>query len=428
MKSKIFCCQSRFDLPPKWSFIGSLEPKPMPAVRDVCRELEEELTSYFRSRSFTGFERSSKVAVIVDDDTRPTPVNVIAPLLVRALKHLGLDHQKIIFVTALGLHPPMTKSQLRERLGEDITGNFRVVNHNPDQDLEYFGETSGGVEVWVNRLVAEADFKVGIGTLAMHLLGYSGGPKIVMPGVTGRDTAKEFHLTALKSPEARWGRLNGNPFYESMRETAEKVGLDLVVDTIFNSEGEVAKVLAGPPDEVSRRGQSFLDAMFKVKPPQPVDVAIASSHPLDMNLFQGLKAAFAAGHITKDGGTIILVAPCTQGLGPYRDAKGRNMLTLRKEEVIEGMEEGWVNPSEAITPYLLRDLLRKKRIILVTQNLPKSQVEALGLEHSKNIKEALLKAATEEVEANVAILPKGASLFGSSRSSTAKIGKYPTEK
>jgi nickel-dependent lactate racemase len=120
---------------------------------------------------------------------------------------MGVEDRGMTFLIALGLHPPMAERDIEERLGPEILQGFRVFNHDPDRGLDYLGKTSQGIHVWVNELIRKADFRIGIGTMAMHPLGYSGGFKILMSGATGRETTKSFHSMALRSPRARWGRL-----------------------------------------------------------------------------------------------------------------------------------------------------------------------------------------------------------------------------
>jgi nickel-dependent lactate racemase len=247
-----------------------------------------------------------------------------------------------------------------------------------------------------------------------------------MPGIAARETINDFHYLALVEKKSRWGNLESNPMWQDMCEVAHMVYFDVIVNVVYNYKGKIVDILWGEPEEVSKKAKATLDRMYSLELAGIADVAITSSSPLDNCLFQGLKGAFAASHFVKTGGTIILAAPCDQGLGPYTDENGINILQLDRPAILEGMKARRVNPSAAITPYLLRELLEEKKLIVVSDVLTKEELKSIGgIEHAATVYEAIENVISEHRRANVVCLPKGASMLGTSRSTAMTLDLYP---
>ena len=137
-----------------------------------------------------------RVAVLVDDMARPTPVSRILPSILGRLDAAGISDEQVTIVIALGTHRPMTRAEIRNRLGDEVVGRIRVENHDfrDPRKLVYVGDASGGIPVWLNRRVKEADFRIGVGNIVPHgVAGWAGGGKIVYPGVAGEQTVDGFH-------------------------------------------------------------------------------------------------------------------------------------------------------------------------------------------------------------------------------------------
>jgi len=348
-----------------------------------------------------------RVALIVDDATRATPVVRIADLVLRELEKA----EEVEVVMALGLHPPPSKDKVATKLGEELAE--KVMMHNPRGDLVYVGRTVNGTEIYVNRLVAEADVRVAIGTITPHpFAGFSGGPKILLPGVAGEETIKANH-SLLSRPGAALGVMEGNPIYADEAYVASKLPT-YIVNLIPSPSGGYLGAVAGEALKAHREGTSKFMEHYFFKLPEPVDVAITTSHPVNVNLYQAWKGIFAVADAVKPGGTIILATPAYEGMPSEKaETLRRYELPKKTEKEIEAMLDKLPDYVFALIYLKLRMILRGKRLIVVTDNMSEEEVQQLGFEYSPTIEDALKK--TELKKAKVLINPTGAEALIKSR-------------
>lgn len=258
------------------------------------------------------------VSIIVSDHTRAVPTNEFLPVLLNKLSDEGVKKDKIDIVIAEGTHRKSTDEEKALMLGSRILKEYRVHDHNcKAEDLVFIGDTSRETPVEINKIVYEASKRIGTGSIVFHYYaGYGGGRKCVLPGVSGYETIQHnhkfmFHLSATS------GNLQGNPVHLDMVEAAQMLGIDFILNTISNSCNEIVRVCVGDLDQAFNKGIKTVDHMFKVKVKEKVDVAFISAggHPKDINLYQAVKALHNAAAVVRDGGTIVFVAECFNGVG-----------------------------------------------------------------------------------------------------------------
>jgi len=400
-----------FTLPKGWRLVKVAvpreEPKAVDELEAVKSSLQNPVSASLQNMVFQG----ARVTIIVDDKTRPTPTHKILPILLDKLNSLGVSDRNIKIVVALGLHSENSWEELERKLGGEVLSRVEVYNHNPNSNLSYLGETSRGTPVYVNRHVVEADVRIGVGSISPHpAAGYSGGPKIILPGVSGKTTIYKNH-SFFREPSAVIGKLEGNPVFLDEVEAARMARLDFIVNTILDSSGRIMKVFSGDPVEAFRRGVSFFKGIYQVSAPA-VDVSIVSSYPVDIDLFQSFKAAFAASLTTRRGGVIILVSPCSEGVRKehYETVAGLGLHKLNCEELYRAVEEGKLPDYVfGLGYYKLRKMIEGKRMIVVTDGIPGRKLGEMGFEHAKNIEEAFEMAGFREAE--VLVAPYGAKIL-----------------
>ena len=263
------------------------------------------------------------VAISVCDITRPMPSRTLLPVLLDELAHL--PDARIVILIATGTHRPNARGELVEMLGEDIVDRYRVVNHSAfdEAGLAYLGEVQPRVPVWLNRIWVEADFRITTGFVEPHFFaGFSGGPKLVAPGLAGFKTTMRLHdAEMIGSPQARWGVTEGNPIHDAIRRIAAHVGVQFSVDVAINRDRQITSVAAGElfavhaalADRVKRSAMQPFDAPFDVV------VTTNSGYPLDQNLYQTVKGLSAAAQVVKPGGAIVCAAECADGLPDHGD-------------------------------------------------------------------------------------------------------------
>ena len=258
------------------------------------------------------------VAVSVCDITRPMPSATVLPVLLRDLSHLPDSNIRILVAT--GTHRPNTDAELRLMLGDRIVDRYTVLNHNAfdDSGLAYAGDTPGGIPIYLNRNWLEADIRITVGFVEPHFFaGFSGGPKMVAPGLAGFDTIMRLHnAEMIGHPQARWGVMSGNPIHDEIRQIASQTGVNFALDVTINREHSVTSVYAGEQTTVHRAASRFAKSvsMQPVKRPFEVVLTTNSGYPLDQNLYQAVKGMSAAAQVVKPGGSIIAAAECLDGI------------------------------------------------------------------------------------------------------------------
>ena len=236
------------DLPDDWD----VEICPMRGAKRkplTLNEMEDAIHKPIGSPRLKELAKNKKTAVIIFDDiTRPTRVDELAPIVIRELTAGGIDEEDITFVCALGTHGAHTFHEFRKKLGTEIVEKFRVFNHNIYENCVEVGTTSRGTKLMVNREFAQADVKVGIGCVTAHAqVGFSGGGKIILPGISHIDSITHYHLDveAMDPDSTGLGKFDNNVLRFDIEEAAKLSGLDFKVDVIVNDRGETTAVFAG---------------------------------------------------------------------------------------------------------------------------------------------------------------------------------------
>jgi lactate racemase len=268
-----------------------------------------------------------KTAVIaVDDLTRPTQAYRFLPFILEELSRGGIQDEEIKIVMALGTHRPLMKADQEKKLGKKTANRFPVFNHSPFGNLVDVGRTSRGTPVIVNRHFAEADLKIGVGFITPHpTAGFGGGGKIVIPGLAGLETIIKNHTPAHQGKIGGTGfsqgyDLNKNELRLDMEEGARIAGLDMIVNSVGNSEGKTAGVFVGDLVQAHRAAVELTRKVYVTEPPTQVDIGIFNAFPEDTELVQAQKALNVwtgnlSRQIVREGGTVVIASATSDGLG-----------------------------------------------------------------------------------------------------------------
>jgi nickel-dependent lactate racemase len=350
---------------PEHNLIGVLEGKEAPTG-----ELVQEFDRAWRNPigindPETVFHPGERVVFAVTDHTRSTPTREILPLIWGRIRN-RVQPNDVTIIVATGIHRSPTEEELEAMLG-DLRREFRVVIHDCDRNHIEIGRSARGTPILIARIVAEADHVVTLGHIGMHYYaGYSGGRKNILPGVAGRETIEVNHAQ-LTDPHCEGCVYQENPISEEMSEAARLVGVDFIVDCVFDAHGRVAKIVVGDVEKAHAVGRAFWDSLFQVESQERADLVIVSAggHPKDIDLYQAYKALYNAGRVVKEGGMILLVAACPDGIG--NDLFEDWMMRCERPEDVFGIleEEGFkLGGHKAV--YLAKDLARAQ-IALVSE-------------------------------------------------------------
>jgi nickel-dependent lactate racemase len=303
------------DLPEAWDVeLCPMRGAQRPALGD--RELAHAIRNPIASPPLRELAQGKRKAVVVFDDmTRPTPVDRIAPVVVEELLAGGIEEEKISFVCALGTHGALTQVELRKKIGSEILERFRVYNHNCYENCTPVGTTSRGTPLAVNREVMSADLKVAIGCVTAHAnTGFSGGGKIILPGVSHIDSIAHYHIEVPKeAPDSvGLGNFDRNVMRLDIEEAARMAGLDFKIDVVVNESGAVSGVFAGDLVAAYEKAVAEAKVLYALDPkPKAKDIVISNAFikPNEMAI------AALVGMLGLDGfrGTVVIIANAPEG-------------------------------------------------------------------------------------------------------------------
>lgn len=378
---------------PTRNFLGSIEPKEKPGVPDAKAEVERALKEPINSKRLCEIAKpGDKVAIVVDDATRPAPSHAMVPPILEELNSVGVKDEDVTIIFGCGTHRAVTSDEAVRLLGENVLKRVKTVSHDcKASDLIYIGTTKYGTKIYLNRIFAEADVKILTGDICFHYYaGYGGGRKSVLPGVAGEETIKANHAMLLHS-NAKTGVLEGNPVHEDMTEAAKMAKVDFILNVVVNSKGEVVKAFAGDLEKAFYEGVKLVDEMYRVPVDRRADIVVVSpgGHPADVNLFQAYKGVDSALEIVKRDGVIVLVAECSEGHGNqvFFDwmVKFKDLKTIERE-----IKRNFVLGGHKA--YYLMKALQKAKIILVSVMPDYYAVNVFGLNTARTVNEALNQA------------------------------------
>lgn len=355
---------------------------PQSAGSDVASAVRDALCNPIGSPHLSQIAvGAGNVVIISDDATRPTPVSLILPHVLAELAAAGVAERSITVVMANGSHRAMTPEEIRAKLGAGPAARLRVVNHDFQAgDLVDMGTTPSGVPVMINRVVAQADLVIGIGSIVPHrYCGWSGGAKIVQPGVCGEDTTVATHLMITHDDGVRLGNVE-NVVRHEMEAVAARAGLRFIVNVAQDAAGRVAAVVAGDPVAAHRAGVICAEQVCAVHIPERADVVVAGSFPADMNLWQAGKALYTSDLAAADDGVIILVTPAKEGIGEHPEFGA--LIPKSRQTILRMLEAGEISDRlGAAAALAVRLVADRHTIILVTDGMMPSEVRAIGFEH-----------------------------------------------
>jgi nickel-dependent lactate racemase len=257
---------------------------------------------------------SSEAVIVFDDMTRPTPVKVILPAVLRALGEGGIGRENIRLIPALGMHGAMNNIDFRKKLGEEVVESYPVYNHNPYENCDFLGESPGGIPVFLNREFLSCDLRIGIGCITPHVhVGFGGGGKIVLPGISGAETIKYFHKEVImRDPSTTGlGKTEGNVMYQAVREVTAMSGLRFKIDALVNARGEITDLYAGDPLQAFEVGVEEARIHYGVQPCSGRDVVVANAYAKYNEMAICMLLALAG--VNMERGIVVLLVDAPEG-------------------------------------------------------------------------------------------------------------------
>ena len=353
---------------------------------------------------------TDQVLILIEDGTRGTPVPPLLKRVVGELWAAGVSDRQIRLLTAQGTHRKMPDAELRQKLGE-FYGRFVVCQHDwlNEANLHDFGRTSDGTRVTANRLLAESDFVLGLGSIVPHRIkGFSGGAKIAFPGVAGREMQERCQWEAAQHTSERVMGVSENPMRLRIEEAAKLAGLRYIVNLVTDREKKIVGCFAGDPVAAHREGCKLSRKINAVTIPHRTDIVLIDTHPADRDFWQSAKGVYAGTMAVRDGGTLIVVAPNPEGVADNHP----NVLEIGYRpyaEIARMVGAGEVD--DVVGAAVLADVAQvidRTDCILVSPGVTRDETERLGFRYAATTQEALEMAfARQGNTAMVAVLRHG---------------------
>lgn len=351
--------------------------------------------------------------ILICDITRPVPNQLILSAVLETLERAGLSCESITVLIATGLHRPNEGDEIVELVGPEIADRYRVENHHGKQLDEhvYLGDSPRGVPAWIDHRYVDADLKIATGLIEPHLMaGYSGGRKLICPGIAALETVRVWHgPDFIEHPRADCGLLEGNPVHEENTRIARMAGCDFIVNVTLDRDRRVTSIVAGDMEQAFEQGVAFVERALRAEVPEPCDVVVTSSagYPLDTTFYQSVKGLTGVLPIVKEGGTIVIAASLSEGIGSpefrqlFEDHEnldafmhcilGRDYFVMDQWQLEE-----------------LAKVRRKANVTYVSDGLPASQLQRLFVDAAPTVEQAVEDAIARHGErARVAVVPEG---------------------
>ncbi len=334
-----------------------------------------------------------RVAIVIDDITRPTPSQAILPPVLAELEAAGVPSQGIRILVGVGSHRTMTDAELATIVGSAIYSRYPVLNHQArdSQHLVHLGASPRGIPVWINRLIVESDLAILTGFIKPHnVAGYSGGYKAYFPAVAGLDTVVGVHaLQQLPGEPCRVGDPD-NPFRLEIDAMGPLVPTaTFLLNVIINRRKQIVEAFAGHPLEAHRAAVACAESKAVVRVSRPADIVLAcgGGYPSDISLYQGINALASVVRLrtplVKPDGHVILAGEFREGLGSeFGSGRHKDLATA------------WSS-----------HLKKMRRLTVLSPHVPKAELDQAGIDKAASAEEAMARCCEGSSTPHLIVLP-----------------------
>ncbi|MGI4790995.1 MAG: nickel-dependent lactate racemase [Janthinobacterium lividum] len=401
---------------PTENVVGLLELTPAVPLNDPAQNIRQSLADPIGTRPLAELARGRKSAcLVICDITRPVPNWVVLPPILDTLEACGILAAQITILIATGTHRPNFGTELTAILGDEIMARgCNVVNHFCDDPAtnRSLGTTANNIAVALDTHYLDAELKITCGFIEPHFMaGYSGGRKMIMPGIASLKTIQAWHSPRfLEHPNATNGITRGNPVHEENTLIAGMAPPDMMVDVVLDTERRITGVFAGEMVQAWETGVAFVEKHVRAAVPAPVDIVVTTSAgwPLDLTYYQTIKGMVGALPIVKPGGHIIIASACMEGIG---GADFTNLLlqTDNLETLMIAMQQpDWQPVPDQWQIEELAKAVRRNRVVCVTDGIPDETMTKLFASPAASVESAVAAAlAVHGKDAKIAVIPKG---------------------
>lgn len=405
--------RTRFLEIPEENLLFCTEPHDTTSLPDEEQVIRQALDNPIGAAPLTEIPENASVVILIDDCTRPTPT---AKLLPYVMERVERRTKNITIMTAPGTHRPLTDQELLEKIGQTYLERYPVVNVNykEAENYDYIGETPMGTPLYIHKAFLAADYKIAIGNIGPHnVVGWSGGAKIIQPGISGEITTSSTHIAGSYFPVREiYGNID-TPMRKEVDDIGRRVGLDFIVNTVLDSEKHVLGLFCGHYLKAHRAGVRFAEKALCPEIPALADIVVVSAFPCNMDYWQGFKPLGFSTKGLKKGGTIVYLLDSKEGFcgnSPVHKAMLEKYLDKNEKTVREDIAAGKVTDLVGVTNPLchFQVLDYAKNVICVTDSLTKEECDLLRFTYTDNLTQAMeLAFESQGKDATVGVIRCG---------------------
>jgi hypothetical protein len=302
------------DFPAGWK-VSLIGDQPIPAL--TSPEILSKIQQPIQSSSLEDLAKGKRSALIlVDDLSRPTPIDQLLPHILSELRKGGLDPQAVTLLVCGGTHPPISTAEMARKLGNMDIKSIRWAAHDSHANLVDLGQTPAGIPVQIDHLVMKSDLKIGLGCIYPHpAAGFSGGAKILAPGAAGYHTIRALH-DQTRTARQRGGGIR-TEFRQQIQSIAEMVGLDFVVNVTLNQDRAICGVYAGQHQAAFEKGAADARRLYAVNPLPAADIVITDLYPFDIDFQIAMDRGFWPFDFCSQHASRVVLASCPMGMGGH---------------------------------------------------------------------------------------------------------------
>ena len=396
--------------------VTCIEKKTMPVCDDPTGSVLKAFSDPVGSDTLqNAARRCHNACILICDITRPVPNGIILPALIRELLKAGITAGNITVLVATGLHRPNEGKELDELVGDPwVLGMVRVENHFAlnDQDHVDLGKSSCGIPIRLDHRFVDADLKIVTGLVEPHFMaGYSGGRKVITPGIAHRETISRFHAARfLEHSRAANCVLEGNPLHAFQLEILEKLSPVLAINTVIDDQRRLSFVNFGDIQQSHLAAVAYIEkyAVIHIEEKFSTVLTSAGGYPLDKTYYQTVKGMVGAMDILKPGGNLIIVSECSEGMGSaaYVDAQQR-LVGQGPEAFLNNLKQKKLAAVDEWQTEMQLKPMRIGSIHLYSRGLSNRDWDLTGIVRIGNLKKTLRNCLEKQKTKKLAVIPEG---------------------
>lgn len=393
-----------------------IQKRQMPVLKRPVEAIRSAFSHPVGSKPLKEVVQGRKdICVLICDNTRPVPHAIVLPALIEGLIDAGAAPDSITMLVATGLHRPNEGEELRELIGSDrVLQTVKAINHfaRRDEDHVFLGNTPRGMPVKLDRRFVSAEVRIAVGLVEPHFMaGYSGGRKLIVPGIAHQDTIRALHSTRMLDHEKVANcMIDGNPLHEEQLHAVEMAGGSLALNTVIDEDRNLSFINFGEITKSHLDAVSFARPYFEIPVPRKYRTVITSAagYPLDRNYYQTVKGMVGAAGILAPGGDLFIVSECSEGLGTmeYTQSQGR-LIDLGMDRFFEETSRKQYASIDEWESIMQVKAMRTGNIYLYSEGLTAEERGLTGVHMVRSVKEAVEESVMRQNDTRVAVIPEG---------------------